>query len=260
MGTRRWMVALGVALTAHGGLLLVPLAGRRTPEMRERMPVTDVELVYVAAHPRPLVGREPIEAVLVREPAVEGPSEPVARMALARPRSHARARSGVDARARSAADAQDVIVDPGSLVPAERPAEQPAGQATGSGLSNMGAPPSAPALLTPGSPAPPGPAAPGTLPGAERMAYAKRVRALVAAHQRYPERARRRGLQGDVMLSLVIAADGSMAREPRVTRSSGVMALDREAVRMARRAAPFPVSGAAEALEIAIPVRFSVAD
>lgn len=59
-----------------------------------------------------------------------------------------------------------------------------------------------------------------------------------------------------MVLVLALAPDGSLQAPPRVHRSSGHPALDEEAVRMARAAAPFRAPG--RALGLAVPVRFAL--
>jgi protein TonB len=55
----------------------------------------------------------------------------------------------------------------------------------------------------------------------------------------YPEEARRRGLHGDVLLTVVLNLDGSI-KNIQVIQSSGEAVLDRAAERIVRLAAPFP--------------------
>lgn len=55
----------------------------------------------------------------------------------------------------------------------------------------------------------------------------------------YPEEARRRGLHGDVLLTVVLHLDGSI-KSIEVIRSSGERVLDTAAERIVRLAAPFP--------------------
>src|SRR5690606_10188837 len=100
------------------------------------------------------------------------------------------------------------------------------------------------------------PGAGGT--GADRYAYADRVRERLMAEKRYPPRALRRGQQGVVMLQLTIAPDGSLAAPPRIIRSSGTAALDREALRMANAAAPFEPSGSSALTKVSVPVHFTL--
>ena len=162
------------------------------------------------------------------------------------------------------AQAEDAAsLDPTSLDPTAAtedsepgvPAPSPAPSAT------MAAPTDVTGLLPAPSAPLPGPSGPAgsNAPAADAAhAYALRVRALVERHKRYPERARRRRLSGVVTLELLVAPSGALQEPPRVTRSSGVAALDREARRMATSAAPFPATGGHRPLSISVPVRFSV--
>ena len=91
-------------------------------------------------------------------------------------------------------------------------------------------------------------------------AYGNRVRQRIEAHQRYPARARRQSQEGEPLIAVTVRADGHLAAPPRLVRSSGVAALDREALRMARAAAPFPPPAASAPVVIQVPVRFSLAE
>jgi len=55
----------------------------------------------------------------------------------------------------------------------------------------------------------------------------------------YPRIARRRGLEGKVIVSFVICADGT-ARDVKIIESSGHKILDNNAIACVKRAAPFP--------------------
>ncbi|MEX2498411.1 MAG: energy transducer TonB [Wenzhouxiangellaceae bacterium] len=73
--------------------------------------------------------------------------------------------------------------------------------------------------------------------------YASYMRAWVAKVERvgnmnYPEQARRRNLEGSLVLSVDVLADGSIERV-QVLRSSGYDLLDEAAVRIVRLAAPY---------------------
>lgn len=75
-------------------------------------------------------------------------------------------------------------------------------------------------------------------------AYAAYMRAWVARVQRignlnYPEQARARGLHGDLILTVVLRADGSV-KAVEVIRGSGQAVLDDAAVRIVHLSAPFP--------------------
>ena len=70
----------------------------------------------------------------------------------------------------------------------------------------------------------------------EDFAY---IRDLVGKQLQYPRRAIRMGWSGRVTVTFVVLVDGSVA-ELRVSRSSGVALLDRNALETVERAAPFP--------------------
>jgi len=88
---------------------------------------------------------------------------------------------------------------------------------------------------------------------------------LVVSHltraKQYPERARRRGLEGDVVIDLVLDRDGSVRRSI-IAGNSPWEILDLEALRMVERAAPFPAPPTnyrpGEAVSFKIPIRFEL--
>lgn len=100
---------------------------------------------------------------------------------------------------------------------------------------------------------PPVPAGAATHAGDEH-AYGDLVRRRIDSHKHYPRRARQLGQEGEVVLALVLRADGSLAAPPRLLRSSGTAALDQEALRMARAAAPFPPRPGARGDELVVHV------
>ncbi|MCD9032836.1 energy transducer TonB [Luteimonas sp. Y-2-2-4F] len=78
----------------------------------------------------------------------------------------------------------------------------------------------------------------------QEYAYASYLRAWVDRVERvgnlnYPDEARRRGLAGELVISIAIRRDGSV-EGARVIRSSGVPLLDDAALRIARLAEPYP--------------------
>lgn len=75
--------------------------------------------------------------------------------------------------------------------------------------------------------------------GSDTGSYDLLVRAHLMAQQRYPERARRRGLEGDLVVRFVIGRDGKVTDKEIVRPSSSVL-LDDEALQMIERADPFP--------------------
>lgn len=81
----------------------------------------------------------------------------------------------------------------------------------------------------------------------------------IARYQRYPNRARERGLEGTVQVVFLLRRDGTIL-DAWVNSSSGQIVLDREAVATIRRAEPLPVipSGLPDQLSVALPVAFEL--
>ena len=129
------------------------------------------------------------------------------------------------------------------------------GAPAASGLPTVGAPPA--------TPAGPGGAAKrdasGGGDGGALARYAAEVRRRMESHKRYPRRALAAGASGTARVRLAIDARGHLARSARLASSAGDDALDAEALRMARAAAPFPAppDDARAPLEIVVPVRFA---
>ncbi|MBU3694386.1 MAG: energy transducer TonB [Rhodocyclaceae bacterium] len=90
-----------------------------------------------------------------------------------------------------------------------------------------------------------------------RRGFVRGVAAAVARHRNYPQMARRKGWQGEVQLRVLIGAAGQLV-EVGVQQSSGYEVLDKEAMEMVRRAAPFPllVGMKREEFPITLPVAF----
>lgn len=125
-------------------------------------------------------------------------------------------------------------------------------------------PPPPPPAPAPPAPAPPPvvhPAAVPTEPSTDqnelRRGFIRGMSAAVAKQRRYPQLAARKGWQGEVQLRVVVEGSGRLL-EVSVQESSGYEVLDREAVEMVRRAAPFPVPAGMRKDELAItlPVQF----
>jgi len=83
------------------------------------------------------------------------------------------------------------------------------------------------------------------------------VSAAVAKQRRYPKLAAQRGWQGEATLRVVVDGSGHLV-EVTIQQSSGYDALDKEAVEMVRRAAPFPFAAGMKKddLTITLPVQF----
>lgn len=184
------------------------------------------------------------------------PAAPVAPLGLpsapSSTRPKIRARALPDARARAAPAHADATA-------IELPSGDPAGAA---GASSPGPVPTVPRSLL--SASLPSADLPSALPPAfDVRAYGEHVRRRIDAHKQYPARARRLALAGVATVIVSIDARGHLARPPRLARSSGVAALDDEALRMARAAAPFPPpnpDARPTPLVIHVPVRFSLTD
>lgn len=82
----------------------------------------------------------------------------------------------------------------------------------------------------------------------------------VAKHKQYPKIAQMRGWQGDVELDLQIDGSGSLVTS-KVRTSSGFEALDKQALEMVKKAAPFPLPPEAlraKTFNVIIPVSFKL--
>jgi len=82
----------------------------------------------------------------------------------------------------------------------------------------------------------------------------------IAKHKQYPRIAQMRGWQGDVILDLKIDGNGKVI-SANVQQSSGYEALDKQALEMARKAAPFPAPPQAlrnRTFNITVPVSFKL--
>jgi protein TonB len=89
--------------------------------------------------------------------------------------------------------------------------------------------------------------------------WQRQVLALLERNKRYPPGAQSRRQQGVVQLSFSLDRQGRVV-ESRVVRSSGVAALDEEAVALVRRAQPFPAWPAGqfpgERIGLTVPIGF----
>jgi TonB family protein len=92
--------------------------------------------------------------------------------------------------------------------------------------------------------------------------YGRGVFAAVAAKQRYPRMALRRGLEGTATVRIRVNRDGSLASAPQIVSSTNHEILDQEALRMVQAAAPFltlPAGFQSEVAEFLIPIQFRIA-
>ena len=103
-----------------------------------------------------------------------------------------------------------------------------------------------------------GPPVSGATPGGDPLAaYIRQVRDSIARHKRYPALARRRGIEGRVLLRLSITPRRSLVESEAVDSPSLVLA--RSALKAVEAASPFapPPAGA---LRIEVPIRFALED
>jgi protein TonB len=257
-----------ISALVHGALLLAPIPHPRTPASPDAAPAPALVWMQIAA-PAPPGASPPAAASPRAAEAIAVPAAPAAPEAPAT-RTKIRARAFPDARVRAAHAA------PAALAHAEAAAiELPPGDDDGD-AGGGGTGPAGPRSGHIPGPAAPGPLLPGPLAGHASVlapapappfdahAYGEHVRRRIDAHKHYPPRARRLGLEGVATVIVAVDARGHLARPPRIARSSGVAALDDEALRMARAAAPFPPPAGADArpapLVVHVPVRFSLAE
>jgi protein TonB len=116
-------------------------------------------------------------------------------------------------------------------------------------------------LTRPARPAPPMPPVVALKVAPKGELQAPRLREDLSPAARYPAAARRKGLEGTVVLVLAIAADGTVARVE-LGESSGHEELDRAAEEAAKewRFDPARLDGAAVAHDVRVPVEFRLAD
>ncbi len=235
---RIWLAPMAISAIVHGAVLLWPIVHDRDSEPEPKVLVW-IETQAPPAKPTPPAPVQSDPKVETQQTAARRPSRGRAAPARKGPRLPAPATTGdPDGDWELAIDESD------------GEAHETAALA---GISTSGGP----AMSALGEL--PGGGVPGPPPARwDRNGYADRVRHRLEGEKRYPPRARRRGEQGEVMLKLFIGPSGRLARAPRIARTSGVAALDREAVRMARVAAPFPPTGVTGTLTIEVPVRFSL--
>lgn len=237
--------AFAISLLLHGAVLLLPIPDIEAPDATDarRLP-EHVDLILL---PDPHSAQAPA-APAARTPAPALADAPAPAPPRARP--HARTPRALTPRPRPRPDeitALPVEADgpaaPGAAPPGvERFIPGPADVGSLLPADLLGAPAAAPAARF------------------DPDAYATRIRARIDAHKRYPARARRRGLEGVATVIVTLSSAGHLAAPPRLARTSGVAALDREALRMARAAAPYPPPAGARAtpLVLRVPVRFSL--
>jgi len=113
------------------------------------------------------------------------------------------------------------------------------------------------------APPPPPPPPPGPSQAdldAARRGYAERLARAIAQHKKYPRVAQMRGWQGEVLVDLKLNDRGAVL-ESRIERSSGYEILDKQALEMVAKAAPFeapPDILKSSIFNIQVPVSFKL--
>jgi protein TonB len=228
----RWLL-FAVAVHAAAVLALVQVPAPRTETER----IVRVQLVPMAIAPAP---GPPAPAAAPASPAPERPAPP--RRVAARPAPRPPAPRAFPAPA--------ATPKPVESAPAASP-EAESNSSDGSGGANVDVA-SAPPAGGPGTGAGDG-AGPGG--GDEIAAYLARIHALLSRHQRYPAMARRRGLEGSVLLQLRIGADGRI-ESARAGRGAPKL-FARSALDAVDRAGRFPAPPGGP-LAIEVPLRFQL--
>ena len=96
--------------------------------------------------------------------------------------------------------------------------------------------------------------------GQLRVGYESVILTRLERVKRYPQRALQRNLEGEVVLAISIATDGSVIRSE-ISRSSGQELFDSEVLKMVARAAPFPALPDGfdrSSLDVLIPIAFQI--
>lgn len=86
-----------------------------------------------------------------------------------------------------------------------------------------------------------------------KMKYRDRVRDIIASNKKYPDTARRRGIQGSVTVAFSVQTDG-VINNSKVASSSGFDILDRTAIEILAESSPLPVPP--EEMEFQLPISF----
>lgn len=119
----------------------------------------------------------------------------------------------------------------------------------------------APPTFTAPPPPPPPPPGPSQADlDAARRGYAERLARAIAEHKRYPRVAQMRGWQGEVLIDLKIDENGNVLASG-IGSSSGYEVLDKQALEMVAKAAPFPAPPEIlkdGVLNIQVPVAFKL--
>ena len=109
------------------------------------------------------------------------------------------------------------------------------------------------------TPAAPRPGAPNPYDSNEARTWRMQLHAAIIRNKRYPTSARARGEHGVAQVFFSLDRHGRLI-ESRITRSSGVAALDEEALAVLRRAQPFsaPPAEFGDSVTVDVPISFTL--
>lgn len=217
-----WGLALSVGL--HLLLLLYlpgPSVSTPSPE-----PLLSIEL-FQPEPPKPVIPEPSPEPQPAPEPVVPKPRpKPVPRPQPPKP-----------------------VAQPPIVAPAPVPAPEPSAEPVAEPVAEPPPAPPPTAAAAPESHTPPPPRAIPTPPvvapprptvdlDALRRGYAEQLARAIAKHKQYPRIAQMRNWQGEVLINLTLDDNGNVLSS-HVERSSGYDVLDRQALAMVSKAAPF---------------------
>jgi len=233
--SRRLGIAAAVAL--HAGLIAVLLTVRPWEAAPREDVVYDLVFVPPAQAPAPPAAA-PDEAIAPETPS--GPPD-----LASEPES---------------APTVTTVPEPPKPVTRPRPHRQPTPAPVQAPTpSTAEAPTPSPAPATTAAVAPAAPVPPAAHPAPD-PAYTNTLLTWLDRHKEYPWTARRRGMQGRVVLRLAVARSGKVT-EARIESSSGAEILDEAAMDMVQRAnpvPPLPASFAGDRAEFRVPVEFAL--
>jgi protein TonB len=89
----------------------------------------------------------------------------------------------------------------------------------------------------------------------DREAYFASIRSIISSNKKYPAIAKRRGIQGRVVLQFIVLKDGSVKSQG-ISESSGFSILDRAALLILEESTPFP--NPPEDISFTLPIVFGL--
>lgn len=228
---RRWLLGFLLVFIAHV-LALVGLPDHSEP-IPITLPVPAIQVAFMQAAPppppptpEPVVEEPPIKAIEVpkAEPIVQKKPERKKPVKREKPKPQPKPRDEpVQPSPEPAADAPAPVPN---AVKVDRPID------TGASKASAGPPPNYTAILA----------------------------AWLEHYKKYPQRARQRGLEGDVVLTFVVNRNGKVPSYE-IKKSSGYDVLDRAVEDMIRRAQPLPPippEWSQDSMELSIPISFKL--